>query len=506
MGVVVLARHLEIDQPVAIKFLVGDAPPNALERFMREAKAAALVKSEHVCRVYDFGRLESGEPYIVMEYLEGTDLCDKITSDGPQPVQAAVGWIVEACDALSSAHAQGIVHRDLKPANLFLQESHDGTGATTLKVVDFGISKLPTQGALTSTAVMMGSPFYMSPEQLESSRDVDGRSDIWSLGIVLYELLTGSPPFNADSLVQLAVQAREREPERPTKLRPDLPPALEAVILKCLAKRPEDRYSNVNAIVVDLAPFAPPEVGALVSKLARRASDSKRRESSGKIGDSPPQSPRAHTVEGREAIGLSKTTPSDAAIPLAARKDGQQNTPDPSSGPAPYSAPRGAELAGGRTFAPVQTKSDAHPDAKKRTRSLRIAFAAVIALGAIGVAGIAASTSHRRGAAQQTETTSSSVGHGLIVSASDSTPVPSVPSSAPVTLLTPLTSSSASATASSSATPNVISTGKIRPIHTSRPPASTVATEPSSAPPAPTPTTSGRKKRELDRDYQTDPK
>jgi serine/threonine-protein kinase len=310
MGVVVAARHLELDQPVAIKFLVGDAPPTARERFNREAKAAVAVRSEHVCRVFDVGKLESGEPYIVMEYLEGCDLADKLTQEGPQPVAVAVGWLVEACDALYSAHSQGIVHRDLKPANLFLQQSSDG--AETIKVVDFGISKLPASGAraLTSTAVMMGSPFYMSPEQLESSRDVDARSDIWSLGVVLYELLTGRPPFDGETLVQLAVQTREQEPAAPSTLRPDLPKEIDAVIARCMQKRAADRYSSVIQVVSDLAAFAPPESSALVSKLMKRSTGGHRR-SDPKIvtADDIALSPTVAAGVSKDSIDGSVTTP-----------------------------------------------------------------------------------------------------------------------------------------------------------------------------------------------------
>src|SRR3954452_10790259 len=165
MGIVVAARHLELDERVAIKFLLGERSSAGVDRFLREARAAAKVKGEHVCRVFDFGRLETGEPYIVMEYLEGPDLARKLASQGPQPVPAVVGWIIEACDALAEAHAIGIVHRDLKPANVFLANRTDGSSCA--KILDFGISKLAAE-TMTSTATVMGSPLYMSPEQMES--------------------------------------------------------------------------------------------------------------------------------------------------------------------------------------------------------------------------------------------------------------------------------------------------------------------------------------------------
>lgn len=227
------------------------------------------VKGEHVCRVFDFGRLEeTGEPYIVMENLEDTDLARRLERDGPQPAEAVVGWIIEVCDALAAAHALGIVHRDLKPANVFLSERPDGS--LCANVLDFGISKLPKSEAMTRTAALMGSPVYMSPEQMESARDVDARSDIWSLGVMLYELVTGVLPFVADSMVQLAVQVREKEPRPIRELLPKAPQRLADVIDKCLAKRADGRYESVAQLANDLAPLAPSEVSAISMRLSRR--------------------------------------------------------------------------------------------------------------------------------------------------------------------------------------------------------------------------------------------
>ena len=269
MGVVVGAKHIELDERVAIKFLLGDPSPAAVDRFLREARAAVKVKGEHVCRVLDFGRLETGEPYIVMEYLEGTDLSKLLEQSGAQQPAAAVGWIVEACDALVEAHSLGIVHRDIKPANIFLAKRGDAT--TIAKVLDFGISKLPSQATqMTAPQTVMGSPAYMSPEQMESARDVDGRTDVWSVGVTLYELLSGKPPFRADSMVQLTMFVREREP--PTL--ENVPEGLSAVVRRCLAKDPAKRYQTIGELIGDLAPFAPEEVFGLVRRHARRGASS----------------------------------------------------------------------------------------------------------------------------------------------------------------------------------------------------------------------------------------
>lgn len=266
MGIVVVARHLDLDERVAIKFLLGEPKEDVVERFTHEARAAVKVKGEHVCRVFDFGRLETGEPYIVMEYMEGTDLARKVSHEGRQPASLVAGWMIEACDAIADAHALGIVHRDLKPANIFLANRADGSNRA--KVLDFGISKLPGH-QLTRTNAMIGSPAYMSPEQLESAREVDVRADIWSIGVMLYELLTGKPPFVADNLVALAFSIREHEPEPMA----DVPDGLAEVTMKCLAKKTDERYGSAAELALALAPFAPPEVAGIVSRLRRRMTE-----------------------------------------------------------------------------------------------------------------------------------------------------------------------------------------------------------------------------------------
>lgn len=266
MGVVLVARHMDLDERVAIKFLAGQPSDASVDRFLREARAAVKVKGEHVCRVFDFGRLETGEPYIVMELLEGVDLARKLREEGRQSSARVVTWLIEVCDALAEAHAAGIVHRDLKPANVFLATRPDGSSRA--KVLDFGISKLQKAETMTKSATTMGSPIYMSPEQMESAHDVDARSDVWSLGVTAYELLTGQPPFVGDTVVQLSIRVREQEPVPIETLEPTVPEGLRRIISRCLAKPRADRYATVSELAADLAEFAPPEVAHIVSRLA----------------------------------------------------------------------------------------------------------------------------------------------------------------------------------------------------------------------------------------------
>jgi eukaryotic-like serine/threonine-protein kinase len=265
MGVVVAAMHEQLGQRVAIKMLLQEAKasPNAIARFMREARAAASIRGEHVARVLDVGELEGGAPYIVMEYLEGRDLSETLSKDGPLPVEEAVSYVLQACEAIAEAHAAGIIHRDLKPSNLFVTSGPDGT--PLVKVLDFGISKaLLTSGSgtgsenkLTTTSSFVGSPVYSPPEQLVQSSDVDARADIWSIGTILFEALAGRAPFVGDSVMHVASRIFNEAPTPLSELRPDLPPELSAVVMRCLRKRREERYSDVSELALALVPFAP---------------------------------------------------------------------------------------------------------------------------------------------------------------------------------------------------------------------------------------------------------
>lgn len=275
MGVVVAAHHIHLDDKVAIKFLLEGALGNAeaVARFAAEARAAVKIKSEHVARVSDVGNLENGAPYMVMEYLEGEDLGARLRRDGPLPVEQAVEFVLQACEAIAEAHGLGIVHRDLKPTNLFVIRRADGL--LSVKVLDFGISKLTKLGgsgpdmSLTHTAAILGSPLYMSPEQLESAKNVDARTDIWSIGVLFYELLTGRPPFDAETMPELVLKVVTKEPAPLRNLRPDAPAGLHDVIQRCLAKKRDDRFADVAELALALEPFAPLRAHESVRRVSR---------------------------------------------------------------------------------------------------------------------------------------------------------------------------------------------------------------------------------------------
>ena len=272
MGVVVSAWHIDLQQKVAIKFLhpLLTEREDAVERFLHEARAVVRIESDHVARVLDVGRLDGATPYLVMEFLEGEDLAATLRRRKPFGIQESVDYLQQACEALAEAHAVGVVHRDLKPANLFLVER--GADAPRIKVLDFGISKTltsKTEAVLTSTSVVMGSPIYMSPEQLRSTRDVDGKTDIWALGVVLYEMLTGREPFVAQTLPQLCAMILEGTPLGPRSLRSDIPVELEQVVLRCLQKSPLARYESVAELSQALVPFGSEEASASAERAAR---------------------------------------------------------------------------------------------------------------------------------------------------------------------------------------------------------------------------------------------
>jgi serine/threonine-protein kinase len=313
MGVVVAAWHVQLEERVAIKFLLpamlGDAA--SVQRFLREAKACVRIKGEHVVRVFDVGTLANGAPYMVMEFLEGMDLSGFIAERGPLLVEEAVDFVLQACVALADAHRLGVVHRDLKPSNLFCVPRSDGQ--RTIKVLDFGISKVSDAAgsgaglSMTKTSAVMGSPLYMSPEQMRSSKEVDSRTDIWALGVILFELLAARPPFDGTSLTEVAVKVATEPPPPLRSVRPDAPPGLEAAIARCLQKDPRARFPDVGQLAGALSEFASRRGRATAERVASiEVAD---RASADDLGVTSPASPelQARPLETVSAVGRTES-------------------------------------------------------------------------------------------------------------------------------------------------------------------------------------------------------
>jgi serine/threonine-protein kinase len=262
MGVVVAARHVQLDVPVALKFMTEQSLTNydLVNRFLREARATARLRGEHVVRVSDVGTLDSGAPYMVMEYLQGLDLAALLTKLGPPPIEHAVEYVIQACEGLAEAHRAGFVHRDVKPSNLFLIQRPNGT--SSIKVLDFGISKAIAMAGqevplATSTHAIFGSPLYMAPEQMRAARDVDARADVWSIGASLYELLSGSVPFAAQTVLDLAYRIANEDPPPLSARRSEVSRGLESIVLRCLAKNRDRRFADASAVAEALSEFRP---------------------------------------------------------------------------------------------------------------------------------------------------------------------------------------------------------------------------------------------------------
>ena len=363
MGVVVAAHHIHLEERVAIKFLLPEAlsDPNLVKRFLREGKAASKIRSEHVARVYDVGTLENGAPYIVMEFLEGSDLSALVKAYGPLPVATAVEYLLQACEAIAEAHAVGITHRDIKPSNLFLATRRDGS--PVVKVIDFGISKM-TAGPegdmdITKTTDARGSMLFMPPEQMVSSKNADPRIDIWALGVSLHYLLSRTFPFHAGTVPELCLMILQQEPTPLRAVRPDMPARLEACILRCLRKAPGERYANVAELAEALLEFAPPSASISAQRARRMLSY-------------PPRESRTYTPafsasDGRaEAPVMGQALPTGAPVALRARttsSSGHTGIEPPRSGPPPAPPVNGWD---GRWTGPAGTANPTQKAAKGR--------------------------------------------------------------------------------------------------------------------------------------------
>ncbi|HEY8075725.1 MAG TPA: serine/threonine-protein kinase, partial [Labilithrix sp.] len=309
MGAVLAARHLHLDRLVAVKFLLPGLArdPQIVARFLREARAASRIRGEHIARVLDVGTLDDGTPYIVMDLLDGEDVDRLLARQGKLPIAQAVDIVLEACVALAEAHAEGVVHRDLKPSNLFVT-------AAGVKVLDFGISKLrgeEVDGSLTRTSSMIGSPLYMSPEQLRAAKDVDARTDIWALGVIAYELLAGARPFEGATIAEIGAAVFTKTPVPLRTLRPEVPAELAFVIDTCLEKEREQRFASVAELAFQIAPFGTQRAARALERVASFASRL----------PPPARAPRASAVkthDGLTAAARAPREPAGRAVAIAA--------------------------------------------------------------------------------------------------------------------------------------------------------------------------------------------
>jgi serine/threonine-protein kinase len=382
MGMVLLVRHIDLGQQMAIKLMMPGVihDDQAAARFVREARAAAAIQSEHVVRIFDVGTFDSGLPYMVMELLRGEDLSQVLARETQLSIEDAVDYVLQASHAISEAHARGIVHRDLKPSNLFVTTRSDGS--PLVKVLDFGISKalnpdvdVPSSANLTATSAIMGSPLYMSPEQVRNAKQVDARTDIWALGVILHELLTGAPAFSADTLPGICAAITADDPPPLRSLRDDAPAELEAVLTKCLEKSVAKRYQSTKEFMAALRPFA--SVAGRVEPISIPAAQTMR-EASG-----PPPAPDAESMSRRATSG-GGASPSRGHAPRSGKPRSSGKGIKAESGPR-----AGGRIAGATSLASstatVSSREGILGQTPERPRKpMLIAAAAIVGAAAIG--------------------------------------------------------------------------------------------------------------------------
>jgi len=455
MGVVYRSNHALLGVPVAVKIILPEyaARREFVTRFTNEARAAARIQSDNIARVSDVGTTNDGISFLVMELLDGEDLGNILAREGPQPPERCVDWMLQAIAGLSDAHSAGIIHRDLKPSNLFLVRRKGK--ADRIKLCDFGISKGAFEDPsshITKTNTMLGSPAYMAPEQLRSSRTVDARADIWSLGIILYELLTGSTPFIGENVGAVFAAILETDPLPVRSMLPAIPEALDAAILRCLRRSPAERFPTAAELGVALAPFASDGGQEVLRRMSGRPSAmSGSGQQGGDValqrttphydssGNPRFRSPLSDSSGSGLLPGIPTTTPNPAPGIQQTQRLSDPNTPPPSARNGPLvamgMAPPAPQVAGPR-------------------RGLAIAFAlssfVLLTIGIVAIVRFA-------GGATKANTTTTTTGIVATTVPTESASV-ATSSSAPVVVV-PTTTAAATSSSSSSAQPRVIYVG-----------------------------------------------
>lgn len=382
MAVVHKGWHTLFDQPIAIKLLKPEYWQNeeAVTRFLQEARALARLRGVHVPNVLDIGRIESGAPFMVTELLEGDDLGRLLATHGPLSIERAVQLVVAACDAIADAHEKGIVHRDLKPDNLFLVGASEA--APLIKVLDFGVAKRLDAGDVTNTKQSLGSPHYMAPEQIVTPAEVDVRADIWSLGIVFFELLTGRVPFDGPNVRSVCIATVRAECPAPSSLRPEVPAELDAVVLKCLKKRPDQRFASAKALKAALESFLE---HAGVSQECIDAFEALEDRDVTALDEAELNVPMTVCIEVEDAEAPSPISPEVVETPVVEASE-QENAVGRDlgavTGPADFERPRASRMRGSLLLAAaaalVATIFSAWPPAREAAQHAALAHVATI--------------------------------------------------------------------------------------------------------------------------------
>jgi len=360
MGSIWAARHMQLDTPVALKFIdtIAAYADDALVRFEREAKAAAQIRSPHVVQIFDHG-VDGDQPYIAMELLEGEDLGERLRRERRLPLEVAARILTQAAKALRRAHDAGVIHRDLKPSNVFLARFDD---EEVVKILDFGVAKLRRNGLdaaseMTQTGMVFGSPSYMSPEQARGIRELDHRSDLWSLAVILFRAITGTKPFHSTSMGDLVIKLCVDPLPIPSKIAPDLPPAIDRFFERAFARDPEQRFPTATALAAEFEVIvtgtASPPSSAPPKPLASESS-------AGAVEIAPPRPPPPRPISPTAAA-----PPPHAPPPLPNAPPPLPNAPPPLPNAPPLlpSVPPPATLRSTDTSPPHANEAEAPPNA-----------------------------------------------------------------------------------------------------------------------------------------------